>query len=73
MVADVGKLFMLALIAILASALAAARVLSPDVVDRVLTVELGYLLGNGVLARRREAPSPVLAPRARVEDFDARG
>ena len=32
-----------------------------------LTLILGYLVGNGVLARTKQAPSPVLAPRHLTE------
>ncbi len=63
MVADVGKLAMLALVVVSVTILAALDVLPADSTERALTLILGYLVGNGVLARTKQAPSPVLAPR----------
>lgn len=62
-VADYGKMGLLLAILLVAGVLGWAGVIAADTVQYVLAVELGYLTGNGVLARRGEAPSPVMAPR----------
>lgn len=67
MIADYGKLCMLALVVLVVGGLGALEVLDAGAAERVLMVVLGYLTGNGVLARTRKAPSPVLAPRAEPE------
>jgi hypothetical protein len=63
-VADFGKLGMLLAILLVTAGLGWAGVLDAGDVRLVLAVELGYLTGNGVLARNASAPSPVLAPRS---------
>lgn len=59
-IADYGKLGLIALIVVCVTTLAAVDVLDGAAVDRTLTVIVGYLLGNGVNAMRKNAPVPVL-------------
>ena len=65
---DYGKLILLLSILATTAVLGALHVLDADAVKLVLATELGYIPGNGVLARRGQAPSPVLsAPAPREE------
>lgn len=57
---DYGKLVLLVSILVAASVLGALHVIDSDTVKLILVGQLGYLTGNGVLARRGQAPSPVL-------------
>lgn len=57
---DYGKLLLLLAILAAVVLLAALGVLEAGDVRTVLAVELGYITGNGVLAKRQQAPSPVL-------------
>lgn len=59
---DLGKLIFLLAVLIVAALLACNRLLEAGDVRSVLFVELGYVTGNGVLAKRKQAPSPVIAP-----------
>lgn len=59
---DLGKLIFLLSVLIVAALLALAHVLEAGDVRSVMFVELGYVTGNGVLAKRKQAPSPVIAP-----------
>lgn len=58
---DYGKLILLVLILVTTGVLGALHVIDADAVKLVLATELGYITGNGVLARRGEAPSPVFS------------
>jgi hypothetical protein len=62
-VADYGKMGLLLAILLVAGVLGWAGVIAGDTVQYLLVAELGYLTGNGVLARRAQAPSPVLVPK----------
>lgn len=65
---DYGKLMLLALIAVLGTCSGTALLISHSVSEAAgtgiltasITGPLSYIMGNGVLARRGEAPSPVL-------------
>lgn len=57
---DHGKLIMLLAILVAVTVLALAGVLDADSVKLVLATELGYITGNGVLAKRKQTPSPVI-------------
>ena len=58
---DYGKLGLLLAILAAVTLLALVGVLEDNDVRQVITLELGYIVGNGVLARRAAAPSPVLS------------
>lgn len=57
---DYGKLALLLAILVSGTVLAALHVIPPEMVGYLLVGELGYITGNGVLARQGSAPSPVL-------------
>jgi hypothetical protein len=60
---DVGKLGLLAAILLAATVMAALGVVTGETATYILVAELGYVTGNGVLARRGDAPSAVLVSR----------
>lgn len=62
---DLGKLIFLLTVLVVTAVLAVVHVLDAGDVRSVLFVELGYVTGNGVLAKRKQAPSPVIAPTER--------
>lgn len=70
---DYGKLILLlaALAATLVAAL--AGVIDGDTFEKLLILEVGYVIGNGVNAVRRQPPSPVLVPRLERQDPDTEG
>lgn len=57
---DYGKLIVLVAILAAATVLALGGVIDPETTRLILVAELGYVTGNGVLARSAAAPSPVL-------------
>lgn len=67
---DLGKLGLLAGIVAAATLLAMVGRISGDAALGVLIYVAGYLTGNGVLARRRQAPSTALAPRLELPPRD---
>lgn len=71
MIADWGKLGLLAFIVLVTAVLGAIHVLDGAATMGVLLIILGYLTGNGVLARSKSAPSPVLAPRTLDADHES--
>ena len=60
---DIGKMALLALVAIIAGAGLATGKLTETAAVGVLGTIVGYLTGNGVNAVRRNAPSPVIVAR----------
>lgn len=57
---DVGKLAFLLAVLVVTGTLAALKVVEGSLVEVVILVELGYVTGNGVLATRKQKPSPIL-------------
>lgn len=62
MVADVGKMAVLALTIVSLAVLRFADAVSEEFFGGVMLLVVGYLIGNGVNAVRGKAPSPVFAP-----------
>lgn len=60
---DWGKLAVFLTIVIGVTLLAALRIIVGELALGVYLTIIGYVTGNGVLARRRQAPSTLLAPR----------
>lgn len=63
MVHDVGKLALLAVTLVGMFALRAVGQIDDAGFYSVTGAVVGYLTGNGVLAARRQRPSPAIAPR----------
>lgn len=63
MLYDYGKAILLGVFIVCVTVLAALGVLSEGTVGSVLTLILGYLIGNGRAAVKGNTPSPVIGPR----------
>lgn len=70
---DWGKFGVLLASIVAAGALAALDRVSGEAALGVIIYVSGYVTGNGVLARRRQAPSTVLAPRLGADELDELG
>jgi hypothetical protein len=53
---DFGKLGFLLAVLIVVAVLAVLHVVETSLVSTVILIELGYVTGNGVLAKRGQAP-----------------
>lgn len=60
---DLGKSLLLAIVVVGLVAMVMTGRATLDEIMPILTLIVGYLVGNGVNAVRRNAPSPVLVPR----------
>lgn len=65
---DYGKAILLGLVLVCVTVLGAVNVLEGGAVQAVLFSVLGYLTGNGVLAVKGQAPSPVITSQHRPSD-----
>ena len=72
-VIDWGKLTTLALIITSTTTLCLAGKVSGEVVIGVMLLVTGYTAGNGVQARRRQSPQPLIGATGDRRDNDSKG